>query len=89
MLRKILSLANRYGTIQTVTIARELNISKAFACQLLDELERLGYLRAAPISDKISPCLNCPFSSNCLIQHKPYLWIITKRGEQYLSNKKD
>ena len=89
MLRKILFLAYRTGTLPIVDIARELKVSEALVRQLIDELVRLDYL--LPVTSEASRpfCGHCPLNTTCFLRQQTQIWRITQKGIRLLSKNKD
>jgi len=87
MLERILKIVFKGGSYSLQDIARELDTSKELLLQMVEDLERGGYLKL--IEGKyFTECKNCSFSNNCskgcLITsyNTSYgkIWILTKKG---------
>jgi len=55
----------RQGSVDVRRLAGELGVSEALVRQMLEELERLGYLKR-PRRCGLTPCSRCPLQGDCL-----------------------
>jgi predicted ArsR family transcriptional regulator len=84
VLKKLLRRVAGQGTESSATLARELGIRPEIVRPMLDELTRLGYIHAV-VPGCSKPCEGCPFHSMCLYHRQPRIWLLTEKGEAYLS----
>ncbi len=76
MLKRVLTEIARGNQTDVTQLAQRLGISDALVRQMLQTLERMGYLR--PISPACAPpCKYCPLRSRCST-----LWELTPKGRQ-------
>lgn len=80
MLKRLLSITAKRGTITTREVSLELGISEDIAAQLFFELTRHGYL-AAIGRECVSSCGHCPSKDSCVQATNLTLWRLTKKGE--------
>jgi hypothetical protein len=84
MLRKLLSLAVGQDTAEATALAREIGVSVRQVLQMIETLERLGYLEEV-VTGCGQPCERCPMREACLFRHRPRLWALTRKGEKFLA----
>jgi hypothetical protein len=80
MLKRLLSIVAKRGTITTRDVSLELDISEDIATQLFFELTRHGYL-AAIGKEGASSCGHCASRDACIQVKTPALWRLTQKGE--------
>ena len=83
MLRRLLDSASGKGSESVDALSRELGVSSNLTLIMLDELCRLGYLRAVVPGCTVA-CEACTLHPDCLIQNQPRIWTLTEAGERYL-----
>ena len=88
MLRKLLCLAAGMGTARSSELAQALGVSPALAQQMLEVLERQGYLNSV-VQGCAIPCEGCPVEAECLFCNQPRIWILTEKGEKCLAKMND
>ena len=84
MLEKILRLAVGKGTAKTTELARELDVTPALVRKMLEELTQRGYLEAV-VPGCSMPCERCPLHAACAYRNQPRIWVLTQKGDMYLS----
>jgi hypothetical protein len=84
MLRKLLFLAVGQDMGEVTALAREMGVSVRQVVQMIESLERLGYLEEV-VTGCGQPCERCPLHESCLFQHRPRLWMLTRRAEKFLA----
>ena len=84
MLRKLLCLAAGLGTARSSELAQALDVSPALAQQMIEVLERGGYLNSVAQGCSI-PCERCPLDAACLFLNQPRIWVLTEKGEKFLA----
>jgi len=84
MLRKLLCLVIGQDTPEATALAREMSVSVRQVVQMIDSLERLGYLEEV-VTGCGQPCGHCPVHESCLFQHRPRLWMLTRKAEKFLA----
>jgi len=84
MLRTLLQLAAGLDTSQTAALAHTLGISFGQVRQMLEHLERLGYLEEV-VPGCAQPCERCPLRSACLFRRQPRVWMLTHKGKRLLA----
>ena len=81
MLERVLQ-AIADGGIHTPTeLAQELQVSEALLEAMVDELARLGYLRAVEIACS-GKCNHCQMSASCSIVGRGRVWVLTDAGRR-------
>jgi predicted ArsR family transcriptional regulator len=83
VLKDLLRLTVRKGTQRPAELALELGITPMLASEMLEQLERQGYLQAV-VPGCATPCEGCPDDALCLIRSNPRVWVLTKKGERLL-----
>jgi hypothetical protein len=84
MLRKLLRLTRDRATIEIGALARELGVSIHEVGQMIELLERLGYIERTVIGCA-QPCERCSLQPSCSLTHTPRLWNVTSKGEKCLA----
>ena len=84
MIRKLLRLAAGLGTARSSELAQTLGVSLALAQQMLETLERDGYLNSVVQGCSI-PCKRCPLHAACLFRNEPRIWVLAEKGEKLLA----
>lgn len=64
MLEKLLELISQNGTVQPATLARQLDVSPALVEQMIEHLERVGYLKVVEGCAE-SHCTGCSVVEAC------------------------
>jgi len=86
MLEKLLRLAGGRGSAEVGALARALGVSPGQAVQMLETLERQGYLeRIAAGCDQ--PCERCPLHAACPAEQRPRLWTLTRKATRLLGRR--
>ena len=76
MLRELLKEISAGGTVTVSELARRLNTSEETIRMMLEELERLGLLKAGRPSCS-ARCEGCPYQAECALPARDKLWIST------------
>ncbi|HEY7320377.1 MAG TPA: helix-turn-helix domain-containing protein [Candidatus Binatia bacterium] len=84
MLRELLRLTAGMGTARTTELAQALGVNRALAQQMLETLEREGYLKSV-VQGCALPCESCPQEVECLFCNQPRIWILTEKGQKLLA----
>ena len=84
MLEQLLRRVASGGVHSYEELASSLDISEAFLEVLLQDLARLGYLRAMD-QDCGKACQSCPVGG-CSIAGRGRLWSLTKKGDRAAGN---
>ena len=84
MLKTLLRLAVDKGTAKTSELAHDLHMTPELVRQMLEELERQGYLEAV-VPGCSRPCERCPLHAACVYRNQPCVWVLTKKGDKYLA----
>jgi hypothetical protein len=84
MLRKLLFLAIGQDMGEATALAREMGVSVRQVVQMIDSLERLGYLDEG-VTGCGQPCERCPVREACLFRNHPRLWTLTRKAEKFLA----
>jgi len=79
MLVEVLQLLAREEVFSKAELARRLEVSEEMVEQMLEELVRKGYLKAASISCEQS-CSACPMRDVCAVRGGNRLWVLTAKG---------
>jgi len=79
MLRQLLHLVMKKGTVSDSELACELGISQVLIKQMLGELVRQGYLQSLTQGDS-TPCERCPLHTACLFGNRPRIFALTAKG---------
>lgn len=83
MIKKLLRLAAAMGTARSDELAQALGVSPEIAQQMLDLLEREGYLNSVVQGCSV-PCERCPLHPACLFSNEARIWVLTEKGERLL-----
>jgi len=79
MLERILKIVFKDGSDSLQDIAKKLNISKDLLLQMIEDLERGGYLKLS--EEKChSECERCPYANSCVITSYNKIWSLTEKG---------
>jgi len=84
MIRKLLQLAVAMGTARSSELAQALGVGPEIAQQMLEVLEREGYLHSDVQGCSI-PCQRCPLHAACLFCNGPRIWVLTEKSEKLLA----
>ena len=84
MIRKLLRLAVALGTARSAELGQALGVSPALARQMLEVLERAGYLNSVAQSCSV-PCQRCPARTLCIFSNGPRIWVLSEKGEKLLA----
>jgi predicted ArsR family transcriptional regulator len=86
MLKRLLTLiAATDGVSSLDELARAMSISQPLVEQLMTELVRMGYLRAAEGNCATAACASCPVQSGCQPRTTIGLWELTDKGRRLLA----
>jgi predicted ArsR family transcriptional regulator len=80
MLVKLLELISQNGMVQPADLARQLDVSPALVEQMIDHLERVGYLQAVDRCAE-KACSGCPVKTPCTLR----IWRVSSRSVDLLS----
>lgn len=79
MLKEVLRIVAQGGIHTRGELARRLDVSEELLQQMIEELERLGYLK--PVAgDCHHRCAGCPFATECAIGGAGRIWALTEKG---------
>jgi DNA-binding Lrp family transcriptional regulator len=78
MLKKLLSLIQKNGTISPADLGRQLGLDPHLVVAMLDDLNRRGLLKSVGLNStcQSSSCGGCPLAANCQ-SDKPRVWEIS------------
>jgi DNA-binding MarR family transcriptional regulator len=76
------------GTARSSELAQALGVSPALTQQMLEVLEREGYLNSVVHGCSI-PCERCPLHAACMFPNQPRIWVLTEKGEKLLAKAED
>ena len=83
MLERLLTLVGQGGVHSYADLARQLDVSEELLEQMLQDLERMGYLR--PVADGCEAhCADCPLGEACAIGGPTRVWTLTEKGSSFL-----
>ncbi len=74
-------LSGQPHTIESV--ARDLHVDVAMVEQMLETLERAGYVQCSGLVCN-GACDRCPSSGGCHLLHNSRIWSVTERGRRAL-----
>ncbi len=80
MLERLLRLMSSGGAHTLGQLARQLGVSEMLLDTMLDDLERMGYLRCVPGS--YADCGTCPQSGGCSLGRPNRAWLLTEAGQR-------
>ena len=84
MLRQLLQLVMKKGSVSDAELASELGISQALIKQILGELVRQGYLQPLALGNS-TPCERCPLHQTCLFGNRSRVFTLTVKGNRIKS----
>jgi predicted ArsR family transcriptional regulator len=79
MLERLLSLVGQGGVHNYTDLARQLDVTEELLEQILQHLERMGYLRRVG-TDCEEHCAGCPLSGACAVGRPGQVWALTERS---------
>ena len=79
MLNELLDLLRSKGTYRVSELAEELDTTPVMVEQMLEDLERWGYLKRVDASCPGS-CKHCPVAGLCAAGSGGRLWSLTEKG---------
>ena len=79
MLDRLLRMVAQEGVNEYGDLACELNVSPDLLDQVLEDLSRMGYLRAWGGEGKES-CQGCPLAALCKPGGQGRVWVLTEKG---------
>jgi DeoR/GlpR family transcriptional regulator of sugar metabolism len=84
MIREILHIILNEGLTSTSEIAEKVGIQEETLKDILQLLQRRGYLRRSECTEEqLTPCSHCPSSGSCIkTAEKGQTFIITEKGKQ-------
>jgi predicted ArsR family transcriptional regulator len=86
MLKRLLTLIAATDGVRSLDeLARAMSISQPLVEQLMTELVRMGYLRAAEGTCAAAACSGCPVQSGCQPGTTIGLWELTDKGRRLLA----
>ncbi|HEB77786.1 MAG TPA: winged helix-turn-helix transcriptional regulator [Methylothermaceae bacterium] len=74
MLQRLLEQVRKGGSVEVRRLAEELGVSETLVRQMLEELERLGYVKR-PKRCGLTPCSRCPSQTRCA-----QVWYVRNRN---------
>ena len=80
MLEEMLRLVAQGEVTDVAELAARVGVSPALTAQMLEHLERLGYLTQG-LPECASGCAGCSRAGSCSIGTPARLWALTPRGE--------
>lgn len=79
MLEEILRIVSKKGSNSLQDIARKLDINKELLLQMIEDLERGGYLKL--LEEKChSECETCSYANSCVTTSYNKIWSLTEKG---------
>ena len=78
MLEQLLKMVATGGIHSYTQLARDLNVSEALLEQMLENLERMGYLQRMDAACD-SHCDHCGVSTNCTVRGPERTWELTDK----------
>lgn len=83
MLFRLLQLIAAEGHGDCAALAKRLGVSEALMAQMLDTLNREGYLKSATTA--AAGCGRCPHYRDCPLGAVFRLWMLTAKGQRTLA----
>jgi len=81
LLRRLIRILDEGGTHTYSALAQRLGISEMLLEGMLQDLTRMGYLRAVGgVCD--TRCAACPLASACAVGQPGRIWVLTDRGRR-------
>ena len=81
LLRRLIRILSEGGTYTYPVLARRLGIGEALLESMLQDLARMGYLRAVSgVCD--ARCASCPLAPACAVGGTGHVWMLTERGRR-------
>ena len=81
MLQRLLGLVAEAGVQSPADLAQGLDVGEGLVEQMLEDLERRGYLQAVT-GDSQKRCADCSFAGACAIGPPMRVWRLTGRGRR-------
>jgi len=81
MLRELMRMIAEGQIHSQVELARQLGVSEGLVEQMLEDLERMGYLTLIEGSC-VSQCAACPLAKFCAVGTSTRLWLLTEKGQR-------
>ena len=78
MLEQLLKMVATGGIHSYAQLARDLNVSEALLEQMLEDLERMGYLQRMDAACD-SHCDHCGVPANCTVRGPEHIWELTEK----------
>jgi len=88
VLETLLRIVASKGTECSAELARSLGVSHVLTENMLDELTRLGYLKAI-VGEYSVPCERCPMHAVCKFGRQARIWALSDKGERLLAKRGD
>ena len=88
MLEKLLLMLAEGRGLSTSMIAARLQVSQALVLSMVDDLERMGYLRKVQAACG-EPCSGCSLHTACGLRGAPQAWLLTKAATSLLHRQPD
>ncbi|GAG56738.1 unnamed protein product [marine sediment metagenome] len=79
MLEEILKIVSKKGSNSLQDIAKKLDISKDLLLQMIEDLERLGYLKLIE-GECSAKCEKCSYINSCVTTSYNKIWSLTEKG---------
>jgi len=79
MLDHLLRIMAQGGVNDYGDLACKLNVSAGLLDQMLEDLSRMGYLRALG-EDCGETCEGCPLAAQCKVRGQGRVWVLTQKG---------
>lgn len=80
MLKKLMKELTSGQVYDRRHLAKRLGVSEGLVTQMLEDLQRKGYLDLVSSSCASGGCSSCPFGSACSPKLMPRTWVLTEKG---------
>ncbi len=82
MLMRLIRLVAEGSVHSHAAIASQFDVSTGLLEQMLQDLERMGYLAPVGGACDTSQCRHCPLGGSCTTDMQGNVWTLTARGAQ-------
>lgn len=82
MLTKLLSMLADGKAYNSVQLARALDVTQGMIAQMLEDLERRGYVQHLRLGCEEGKCKGCAYSKSCSPTTALSGWALTEKGRQ-------
>jgi len=82
MLKRMMQEIDKGEVASTTQLAKTLGVSEGLVAQMVQDLERGGYLASLASGCTVNSCKSCPFSKSCGSTAIAKMWVLTEKGRR-------